>query len=56
MSDDKVELDKDTLKKLFEAAGMDVPENLDSNQVNNAITKIKQEKNRPIGRFFLNSI
>ncbi len=44
MSDEnkKVELDQETLKKLFAAAGMDVPDNVDGNQIANVVNKLKQ--------------
>lgn len=43
MSDDRVELDKNTLQKLFDAAGMEVPEDLNSDMINDAISKIKSD-------------
>lgn len=43
MSDDRVELDKNTLQKLFDAAGMEVPDNLDPEKINDAISKIKSD-------------
>ena len=45
MSEDKVELDKKTLKDLFSLAGMDVPENINDEQVAKIAGKLRHEMN-----------
>ena len=45
MSEDKVELDKDTLKKLFSLAGMEVPENIDNEQIEKIAGKLQHDIN-----------
>jgi len=42
MSDDKIELDKETLNKLLKAAGVDAPQNIDDNQIKQIVGEMKQ--------------
>lgn len=41
--ENKVELDKETLKKLFSLAGMEVPENIESQDIENITGKLQQD-------------
>ena len=38
---------QETLKKLFAAAGMDVPDDVDGNQIANVVDKLKQTPTTP---------
>ena len=42
-NEDKVEIDKETLKKLFSLAGMEAPEEIDDANVNEIANKLQQE-------------
>ena len=43
MSEDKIQLDKETLKKLFSLAGMDVPENVDNADIEKLAGKLQHD-------------
>ena len=45
MSEEKVELDKETLKKLFTLAGMDVPDNVENTDIEKLAGKLQHDMN-----------